>query len=89
MTVTVGNAKVGVGVMVGVAVSVGVRVMVAVSVKVGGGVIVGVNVLVLVPDGVHNPEVAEDAADVIVASTSVGTPQADASTITINKINGN
>ena len=77
MTVTFGNAKVGVG----VSVRVGVSVMVGVSVNVGLGVNVEVEVTVLVADGVHNAAVADAAADVAVAACSGESPQADRSGI--------
>jgi hypothetical protein len=93
LTVAVGNAKVGVGVMVGVCVSVGVSVMVGVkvgvnvSVNVGLGVKVkvdvGVDVRVLVDVSVHSAAVAEAASSGL---SGAGNPQEASIKIKTNRL---
>ena len=79
LTVTLGKAKVGVSVMVGVGVILGVRVNVEVGVIVGVfvGVSVGVNVAVGVGVLVQAAAVAVTAVAVMVACISGDGPQAD------------
>jgi hypothetical protein len=84
LTVAVGKAKVGVGVMLGVSVIVGVNVIVGVSVnvKVGLGVNVEVAIAVAALDGVE----VQDAAVADAACSALITPgklQEDRSTIPI------
>ena len=89
MTVTVGKANVGVGVMLGVSVIVGVKVIVGVSVnvEVGLGVNVEVAVAVAVLDGVevHDAAVADAASSGLIAPGKV---QEDRSTIPIRMKKG-
>jgi len=77
MTLKVGRANVGVGVMEGVSVGVGVKVLVGVNV--GVGVDVKVAVVVQVGRGVEVQETAESvwSAAVFTACTSGGEPQAE------------